>query len=70
MESRQTPESGKFESGLRVLSRAWRDSYFLRKSAQLSVAWLGLAVISARSGPWSITDLLLLFVLLGIGLWR
>jgi hypothetical protein len=29
-----------------------------------------LAVISARSGPWSITDLLLLFVLLGIGLWR
>ena len=70
MESRQTQENGKSESGLRVLSRAWRDSYFLRKSAQLSVAWLGLAVISARSGPWSITNLLLLFVLLGIGLWR
>ena len=70
VESRQTPETGKSESGLRVLSRAWRDSYFLRKSAQLSVAWLGLAIISARSGPWSVNDLLLLFVLLGIGLWR
>lgn len=67
--SGQTPEKDKAESGLRVLTRAWRDSYFLRKSAQLSVAWLGLAIISARSGPWSVNDLLVLVVLLGIGLW-
>ncbi|HKR88556.1 MAG TPA: hypothetical protein VJS38_10305 [Phenylobacterium sp.] len=70
MESRQTPEKGKSESGLRVLTRAWRDSYFLRKSAQLSVAWLGLAIIAARSGPWSVSDLIVLVVLLGFGLWR
>jgi len=53
-----------------VLSRAWRDSYFLRKSAQLSVAWLGLAIISARTGPWSVYDLVFLVVLLGFALWR
>lgn len=70
MAPRQTRESDKSESGLRVLTRAWRDSYFLRKSAQLSVAWLGLAIISARTGPWSISDLVLLAVLGGIGLWR
>ena len=70
MESRQTPGEGRSESGLSVLSRAWRDSYFLRKSAQLSVAWLGLAIISARTGPWSVYDLVFLVVLLGFALWR
>ena len=68
--SRQSPAKGKSESGLRVLTRAWRDSYFLRKSAQLSVAWLGLAILSARSGPWTVNDLLFLAVLLMISLWR
>ena len=68
--SRQAQEKGKSESGLRALSRAWRDSYFLRKSAQLSIAWLGLAIISARSAPWSVNDILVLAVLLGFGLWR
>ena len=70
MESRQTSDKGKAQSGLRVLSQAWRDSYFLRKSAQLSVAWLGLAIQSAKSGPWSVYDLAFLVVLLGFGLWR
>lgn len=70
MAARRSPEEGKSEGGLSTLSRAWRDSYFLRKSAQLSVAWLGLAILSAQTGPWSISDLLVLAVLLGIGLWR
>lgn len=70
MDSRQASDKGKAQSGLRVLSQAWRDSYFLRKSAQLSVAWLGLAILSARSGPWSVNDLIFLVVLLGVGLWR
>jgi hypothetical protein len=70
VESRQTSDKGKAQSGLRVLSHAWRDSYFLRKSAQLSVAWLGLAIQSAKSGPWSVYDLAFLVVLLGFGLWR
>ena len=68
--ARQSPDKGKSESGLSTLSRAWRDSYFLRKSAQLSVAWLGLAILSAQTGPWSVNDLMVLGVLLGIGLWR
>jgi hypothetical protein len=68
--ARQGPEEGKSESGLSTLTRAWRDSYFLRKSAQLSVAWLGLAILSAQSGPWSASDLLVLVGLLGISLWR
>lgn len=68
--SRQLPRKGKSDNGLRVLTRAWRDSYFLRKSAQLSVVWLGLAVISARSAPWSVGDVVLLVVLLAFGLWR
>jgi hypothetical protein len=52
-----------------VVLRAWRHCGFLRKTAKLSVAWLGLAALSAGTEPWSGLDLawvtLLLVVVLG-----
>lgn len=68
--SRATPDTIRPEGRVRTAIRVWRDCYFLRKSAQMSLAWLGLAVIGAGTGPWSGKDLAWLVVLLGCSLWR
>ena len=48
----------------------WRERAYFREAAQLSLAWLGLALLSAQTGPWSAGDLILLAALLGVGVWR
>ena len=55
---------------MRAAARVWRDNYFLRKFAPMSVAWVGLVIMSFGSGPWSAKDLAWLAVLLFCGFWR
>jgi len=53
-----------------VALRAWRGSYILRNGLQMFLAWLGLALLSARAEPWSGLDLACLAVLIVCSLWR
>ncbi len=68
--SRATLKTPKAEGPVRTAIRAWRDCGFLRKTAQMSLAWLGLAVLSAGAEPWSGKDLAWLAVLLVASFWR
>ena len=52
-----SPNAIKPEGRVRAAMRAWRDCGFLRKLAQMSLAWLGLAVLSAGAQPWSGKDI-------------
>lgn len=68
--SRTLLVTAKPEGKVRAALRAWRDSYVLRNSARMSLALLGLAVLSARPEPWSGKDLAFLMVLIVCSVWR
>jgi hypothetical protein len=68
--SRTTLDTSRPEGRVRAAIRAWRDCGFLRKTAQMSLAWLGLAALSAGAAPWSDKDLAWLAVLLVASFWR
>jgi hypothetical protein len=55
---------------MRAAARVWRDNYFLRNFAPMSVAWAGLVYMSVGTAPWSGKDLAWLAVLLFCALWR
>ena len=68
--SRATLNRPRPEGRVRAALRVWRDCGFLRKIAQMSLAWFGLAALSAGAAPWSGKDLAWLALLLVASLWR
>ena len=68
--SKAMPQTTGPQGRVRAAIRAWRDCGFLRKTAQMSLAWMGLAVLSAGAEPWSGKDLACLALLLVASFWR
>ena len=67
---RETPVTTKNRIAARAVVRVLRHKSLFWKTAPMSVAWLGLALMSIGSGPWSTKDLACMAVLLVCGVWR